>query len=271
MTDLISSDFTFTQSNMQTFNYCRRRFYLRYIRKLIWPAQLVNDPQYAQDRDAGVRFHQIVHQHFLGLDAALLRKVAEADPDPRLSAWLADFLTSQMPLLDGELFPEALFNTSIANHPLSAKVDLLQIKAGVVKIFDWKTSRQLPNLATLKKQVQSKVYPLVVSRVFSDNDLDHLTMVYWEANFPEQTIEITSSRVDWQKYEREITTSIDLILSMEAEEFILTPDAHKCAWCEYRSYCQRGKAALNSEELHEDLIDNEMKIPTDSFDSWGPV
>ena len=154
MTDLISSDFTFTQSNLQTFNYCRRRFYLRYIRKLIWPAQLVNDPQYAQDRDAGVRFHQIVHQHFLGLDAALLRKVAEADPDPRLSAWLADFLTSQMPLLDGELFPEALFNTSIANHPLGAKVDLLQIKAGVVKIFDWKTSRQLPNLAALKKQVR---------------------------------------------------------------------------------------------------------------------
>jgi len=244
---------------------------LRYIRKLVWPAQLISDPQFAQDRDAGVRFHRLIHQHFLGFDTALLRKVAEADPDPRLSVWLETFLSSQISRLTGNLFPETLFSTSVAGHPLSAKVDLLQIDVGSVKIFDWKTSRQLPKASSLKKQAQSKVYPLVISRFFDEKDLEDLSMVYWEANFPDQTIEINSSRVEWQKYELEISASIELILSLKAEEFILTPDEQKCAWCEYRSYCHRGKAPQDSEDLQQDLIDDEMKIPTDAFDSWGSV
>ena len=272
MTDLIHPDFAFSQSNLQTFSYCRRRFYLRYVRKLIWPAQLVSDQQYAQDREAGVRFHRIVHQHFLGFDQALLHKVAEADPDVRLAGWLEVFLSSQMSRLEGNLFPETLYTTSVAGHPLSAKVDLLQIEAGSIKIFDWKTSRQLPKLTSLQKQVQSKVYPLVVSRVFHENDLQNLKMVYWEANFPEQVIEINSSQSDWQNYELEITNSIVLILSLSAEEFVATPDERKCSWCEYRSYCQRGKAGHDSEDFQEtDLIDDEMKIPGDAIDSWGSV
>lgn len=272
MTDLISPDFTFSQSNLQTFTYCRRRFYLRYVKKLIWPAQLVSDQQYAQDRDAGVRFHRLVHQHFLGFDQTLLRKVAAADPDPRLVGWLEAFFASRMSRLEDELFPEALYTTTLADHPLSAKVDLLQIDAGSIKIFDWKTSRQLPKRSSLQKQAQSKVYPLVVSRVFDEKNLLNLKMVYWEANFPEQVIEINSFQSDWQKYELEITDSIALILSLKLEEFIATPDERKCSWCEYLSYCQRGKATQNNEDFEEtDLIDDEMKIPGDAFESQGSV
>lgn len=276
MANLISPDFTFTQSNLQTFTYCRRRFYLRYLKKLIWPAQLVGDQQYAQDRDAGVRFHRLVHQHFLGFEPALLRKVSEADPDPRVATWLVTFLSSQMSTLEGELAPEALYTTTLAGHPLSAKVDLLQMNSGKIKIYDWKTSRQLPKATSLKKQAQSRVYPLVISRVLGKDaavfKLENLSMVYWEANFPDQVIEINSSQDDWQKYETEITTSIELILSLQVEEFVKTPDIRKCAWCEYRSYCLRGKAAQSPEDNMEfDLIDDVMKIPGDTVESWGSV
>lgn len=270
MTDLISPDFTFSQSNLQTFSYCRRRFYLRYVRKLVWPAPLVGDQQYGHDKEAGVRFHRIVHQHFLGFESALLRKVAAADPDPRLSAWLEAFLANQLSLLEGDFYPETLYTTTIAGHPLSAKVDLLRIEAGSVKIFDWKTSRQLPKLTSLQKQAQSKVYPLVVSKVFGESQLQNLIMIYWEANFPQQIIEINSSQSDWQNYAIEITDSIKFILSLTAEEFGATPDERKCSWCEYRSYCQRGKGKQNSEDFEEtNLIDDEIKIPGEAFDSQG--
>ena len=276
MTDLISLDFSFSQSNLQTFTYCRRRFYLRYIKKLIWPAQLVGDDHYTQDRDAGVRFHRLVHQHFLGFDPALLKKVAEADSDHRVADWFKTFLSNPISRLEGKLMPEALYTADIAGHSLSAKVDLLQIDAGTVTIYDWKTSRKLPTLTILQKQAQSKVYPLVVSKVFQ-KDLAAfkpplLSMVYWEANFPEQTIVINSSQADWEKYEIEITALIDLILSLETEEFVKTPDIRKCGWCEYRSYCQRGNVAQDWEEHPEsDLIDDEIKIPGDAVDAWGSV
>lgn len=275
MTDLFPPDFAFSQSNLQTFSYCRRRFYLRYIRKLIWPDQVVSDQQYAQDRDAGVRFHRLVHQYFLGFDNALLRKVAEADPDPRISDWLEAFFISPVSRLEGKLYPEALYTTIIADHPLNAKVDLLQIEDDAVRIFDWKTSRQLPKIASLQRQAQSKVYPLVVSNVFrklpDGNPIENLTMVYWEANFPDQEIEINSSPPDWQKYEVEITTLIDTILSLSAEEFVLTPDQRKCAWCEYRSYCHRREEKTASDEFQQELLDDKRKVPEDVIDLWGAV
>lgn len=276
MADLISSDFSFSQSNLQTFTYCRRRFYLRYIKKLIWPAQLVGDDQYIQDRDAGVRFHRLVHQHFLGFDPALLKKVAKADSDHRVAEWFKTFLASPISRLKGKLITETLYTTNIAGYSLSAKVDLLQIDAGKVTIYDWKTSRKLPTLAILQKQAQSKVYPLVISIVFQ-KDLAALkppllSMVYWEPNFPEQTIVINSSQSDWEKYEIETTALIDLILSLETEEFVKTLDIRKCGWCEYRSYCQRGNVAQDWEEHPEsDLIDDEIKIPGDAVDTWGSV
>ena len=274
MADLISPDFTFTQSNLQTFDYCRQRFYLRYVRKLIWPAQLVSNQQHVQDRDSGVRFHRIIHQYFLGFDPALLQNVAQADPDPRIEAWFITFLSSQMSHLEGTLYPEILYTTTISGHPLSAKVDLLQLNGGLVKVYDWKTSRQLPKLPTLQKQIQSKVYPLVISRVYGrdagEKFLDDLTLIYWEANFPDQTIEIKSTQAEWQKYELEITNSVALIHSLAEGEFVLTPDERKCAWCEYRSYCQRGKTAQSIEDFQEtNLIDEEMKINGDVFDAFG--
>ncbi|MDD2522206.1 MAG: PD-(D/E)XK nuclease family protein [Anaerolineaceae bacterium] len=274
MTDLISPDFTFSQSNLQTFDYCRRRFYLRYVKKLIWPAQLVSDQQYIQDREAGVRFHRLVHQHFLGFEASLLRKIADGDPDIRVATWFETFLASPMATLQGKLEPEALFTTKIAGHPLSAKVDLLQIDGENISIYDWKTSRHLPKLSTLQKQTQSKVYPLVISRALNlgqpGYETARLRMIYWEANFPGQTIEIPSYQNDWKKYQLEIAASIELILSLRREEFVATPDEKKCAWCEYRSYCQREKIAVDSKDIEmTDLLEGLTKIPAEAFDSWG--
>lgn len=276
MANLVSQEFVFSQSNLNTFAYCRRRFYLRYIRQLIWPAQLVSDQQYTLDRDAGLRFHRLVHQYFLGFDIALLRKVAEADPDPNIATWFDTFLSSQMCRLEGKLFPEAQYTTTVAGHSLIAKVDLLQIDSGKVNIYDWKTSKQLPKRHTLQKNLQSKVYPLVISHVFKKDksglNLDTLTMLFWEANFPEQTIEINTSQADWKRSEEEITETIHVISSLNEEEFAATPEIRRCLWCEYRSYCHRGAEAQSSEEMQEMyLMDDEMLMPGDTSENWGPV
>ena len=274
MAEIIPAEFIFSQSNLQTFSYCRRRFFLRYVKKLVWPAQLVSDQNYIQDREAGGRFHRLVHQHFLGFETTLLRQVAAADPDQRVMTWLEAFLSSPVARLEGNLEPETLYTTTLLDHPLSAKVDLLQVSEGTVKIYDWKTSRRLPKVSVLKKQAQSIVYPLVVSRIFGEDDTignpESLTMVYWEANFPDQPIEIVSRQKDWQAFESDIVALIELILSLKEEEFVRTIEVRKCSWCEYRSYCYRGKAAGSFDDnLGIGLVDDETKIPGEILDPWG--
>ena len=64
----LPADFQFSQGSLQDFVYCRRRFQLRYLMQLAWPA-VAAEP--ADEHDIQLRqgeaFHHLVHQHMLGL------------------------------------------------------------------------------------------------------------------------------------------------------------------------------------------------------------
>ena len=269
MTKLILSNFVFSQSSLQTFAYCPRRFYLRYLRKLVWPAQMVSEQNQSKDRDSGVRFHQLIHQYFLGFELETLRKIADYDSDSRMANWFENFLQSPFAHLPGSLNPESSFKTEIAGYQLVAKVDLLQIHENQIKIYDWKTSQKLPKASSLIKQAQSKVYPLVISRAIAPKS-QNLSLIYWEANFPDQTIELDSNPSDWQKFENELSKQIDEIVSLKEEEFVMTDDLQKCGWCEYRSFCHRAVSAEQANESYDLESLDEIKIPEEIDPSWEP-
>ena len=81
---MIDHNFVFSQSNLQTFEYCRYRFYLRYVQHLEWPAQISSSDDYQNDLEAGTFFHQLIHQHFLGFERELLLEQVRNYPDARL-------------------------------------------------------------------------------------------------------------------------------------------------------------------------------------------
>ncbi len=265
---LIPDNFVFTQSNLHTFEYCKFRFYLRYVRELIWPAQLVSDQAYIADQQAGIRFHQLIHQHFLGFELESLRKVAKNDTDPRLAVWLESFLSSPYSNLSGDLYPETSFSCNLNGYTLRAKIDLLQVEKDAIQIYDWKTSRKLPKPEWIKKNVQSQVYPFVIMENFPDHfqKSTHkaITMIYWEANFPHQPIELISTVKELAESKESLTKLIDEIVSLQQEEFVKTADLQKCDWCEYRSYCQRGSKAEST--LPEIWLELEETHPTETED-----
>ena len=269
MTNLIPSNFVFSQSSLQTFAYCPRRFYLRYLRKLVWPAQMVSEQNQSKDRDSGVRFHQLIHQYFLGFELKTLQKIANYDSDGRMADWFENFLQSPYAYLPGSLYPEKSFQTEIAGYQLVAKVDLLQIHENQIKIYDWKTSQKLPKASSLLKQAQSKVYPLVISKAIAPQS-QKLSLIYWEANFPDQTIELESNDSDWQKFENEISNQIREIISLKDEEFVMTNDMQKCGWCEYRSFCHRAVSAEQADESYDLESLDEIEIPEEIDPSWEP-
>jgi len=70
--------FVFTQSNLQSFLNCPYQFYLRYVLHFQWPAAQARDLlQFEADRLAGARFHQLVHQLFLGVSLPKLSQMAK--------------------------------------------------------------------------------------------------------------------------------------------------------------------------------------------------
>jgi len=66
----IPDNFAFSQHNLQDYVDCPRRFELRYLKKLAWPA-IQSEPVLAIERhmQLGERFHRMVQQHQSGLPA----------------------------------------------------------------------------------------------------------------------------------------------------------------------------------------------------------
>ena len=60
--------FLFSQSNLQDYVDCQRRFQLRHMLHLAWPA-VEAEPYLENERliDQGAKFHKIVHQHLIGV------------------------------------------------------------------------------------------------------------------------------------------------------------------------------------------------------------
>lgn len=269
---MIDPNFVFSQSNLQTFEYCRYRFYLRYVQHLEWPAQISSSDDYQNDLEAGTFFHQLIHQHFLGFERELLLEQARNYPDARLIGWLSAFFNSPYANPTGKLYPETAFTTQIAAHLISAKVDLLQVTDnGNITIYDWKTSRKAPSIPHLKGRFQSKVYPLVVSKRLNNvDDPMPIAMVYWEANYPDKPITFIISETNIAIIEKELLVKMNEIKSLSEKDFVLTDDVKRCNWCEFRSFCDRGvSAATILPDTELELSEYEQEIPEGDPQPWG--
>ena len=85
-------NFEFSQSSLQDYTDCRRRFFLRYIQQVAWPA-VQTEPVIENERHIrrGERFHRLVQQFLLGIPVPRLAEIANADPDEHLAQWWQSF------------------------------------------------------------------------------------------------------------------------------------------------------------------------------------
>lgn len=246
----LSKDFSFTQSNLQTYLNCRYKFYLRYVEQLAWPAQSTLDEiQFEIDRNAGIRFHQLLHQYFLGFDQELLKQMAQNDPDKRVYSWFLSFMSSPYANLQGKLNSEKAIAISINDKRYLAKFDLLQQIGDQYTIYDWKTSKKVPNRKMLLDTIQTKLYPLLLSEAL--NPSFPLTFVYWEAIQPEEPYIFIFNLNDIKHHRLSIDSLTDEIISLEEKDYHKTDHLKKCKICEYRSFCKRGVQAAGMHELED--------------------
>ncbi|MEW5941023.1 MAG: PD-(D/E)XK nuclease family protein, partial [Chloroflexota bacterium] len=104
--------FTFSQSSLQDYFDCPRRFELRYIEKLDWPAVEAEPVAENERRMAdGNFFHRLAQQFLLGLPAETLTRLANSTD---LSRWWDNFArTFSSPTDLGSLHPEAVLSAPI--------------------------------------------------------------------------------------------------------------------------------------------------------------
>jgi len=244
----LPTDFQFSQASLQDYVDCPRRFQLRHVQRVAWPAPeaepALENERYVQQ---GATFHRLVHQRLLGIPA---ERLSAAVTDRDLRRWWRNYLEVGPSDLPDDQYPEALLSAPVGDHRLAAKYDLVAVDAGRrVVIVDWKTSRKRTPWKWLAERLQTKVYPYVLVRAgrhLNDGqpfEPEQVEMVYWFADFPDHPARFVYDTAQYENDERYLTALIEEIEGLGDEDWPLTAQERCCNYCPYRSLCQRGVEA----------------------------
>jgi RecB family exonuclease len=250
--------FQFSQTNLQDYADCPRRFELRHIQRLHYPS-IESEPQLEREAHAkrGDAFHRLLHQYFSGVSSD---KISASATDPDLSRWWNHFLRAKLPFLPEKAhYPEITLSVPIEGVRLIAKYDLIaETKTGEFWVMDWKTQRKATPRDILQNRLQTVVYPYVLARggtSLTDGEKiapEKIHMGYWYA----ETGALEAFHYDSAQFAQAETTLTGMIADIKKRtHFELTSNTRQCGFCTYRSLCGRGEPAqaLDDEDVVLDL------------------
>jgi CRISPR/Cas system-associated exonuclease Cas4 (RecB family) len=197
-----------------------------------------------------------VQQHLIGIPVDQIAKLANT---PNLQSWWGNFESFRKTNLASltNCLPEVTLSAPLGNYRLLAKYDLIAIENDTATIYDWKTYRKRPRSEWLSARMQTRIYRalLVKAGAHLNNgklfEPEQIEMIYWFADFPEEPARFayTSAQFkrDWDMLER----LAEEIASVS--DYPLTDDRQKCAYCAYRSYCERGIRAGNMDQAEAEM------------------
>ncbi len=169
------------------------------------------------------------------------------------------------------LTPSPISNLQSPNPPISqsptfrlaARYDLIAAEPnGRAVIVDWKTAQRRSDPATLRQRWQTIVYPYVlveasVGLPWGPVRPDQVEMCYWFAVAPTQPVIFRYDAAQHEANRRRLLHLLAAITAGETEaDFPKVADTATnrrrfCAFCIYRSRCNRGDAAGDLDELDD--------------------
>lgn len=265
--------FQFTQSSLQDYVDCPRRFQLRYVLDQPWPA-VESEPLMERERlaELGRRFHQMAQRHTVGLT---IEQIAVSAQDPDLARWWRNY--GNVPPQD---LPSALRRAEVTlSAPLTipdisgggspfpggvgriaAKYDLLALDPGRrAVIVDWKTERKRPTRKQLVARMQTRVYRYVLveagAALNSGRTIEpeQVTLIYWFAEFPAEPEVLPYDAAQHAEDATFLSSLVNQIAARAETVWPLTDNVQRCRYCVYRSLCERGVTAGSGDESEVEL------------------
>lgn len=254
---MLPEGFVFSQSSLQDYADCPRRFQLRYLEHCLWPAPETADTlEFERFMQRGQAFHRLLRQLYSGVPAEALERVAMVDPD--LARWWLNYRNASPQDLPNEVCEaEVALSVPVAlprqeryregeewRYRLEARYDLLAGKPGVRwVIVDWKTGQHRNSRAWLEKRLQTRIYPYVLVRagaMFNNGEPiapQQVEMLYWFAEFPAQPERFSYSEEQFAADGALLADLVHEIASRPEEIFPKTEQRRLCRYCVYRSLC----------------------------------
>ncbi len=294
--------FAFSQSSLQAYDDCPRRFWLAFVEQLPWPAVEASPVQeHEQAMRLGALFHRLVQRAESGPDSLLTPDLLAAGLEPPLAGWFDAYRRARPHDLGAALEVERVLSIPFAANPaprsgpgdappaaaapatppggklpvglrLAAKYDLIAATAeGRIVIVDWKTGRRRGKPAALRMRLQSIVYPYVLVEAsaalpWGPIAPEQVEMRYWFTAAPEHPV---TFRYDGEQHAangKRLHEIIREILAGRTEaDFPKVPDteANRRRFCRFCVYRSRCDRGLDAGPL-EDADDPDTLFVVDA-------
>ena len=227
-----------TQTQISAYERCKRFYFLKYVRRLVWPVELSDRQQVRQ----GEAFHLLIRQLLMGFSRESLLVPADSE---NLSRWLEVFLSNKPLGKPDMIFPEREVTMNFADVLWLGKFDALAVYDEQIRIFDWKTSGRKPEEAHYLSAPQTRLYrflaktcaPRLLGASHHGIPAENIEMVYWFPEYPENTISLAYSE---EQYERDMTwlrTRAREMSSQNEADYPQTEKIRVCSSCSYRTHC----------------------------------
>ncbi len=276
MHEIIPTNFQFSQSNLQDYANCPRRFQLRWVDRVVWPAVPLEPMQVWEARQtAGSHFHRLVQRQHAGAPEAALERQVQAlqvrHPDIPLETWWRNYREHFPAWLPETRYVETLLSTVVAGKRLVARYDLLAVQPGdKVFIVDWKTSDVPPQPKTMENRLQTVVYRYVITQAGQALNggkpflPEQVELVYWYPAIPQSPIRLPYTGAMYHKDETRLKQLVGEISRLSPADFPKTNHLRACQYCVYRSLCEREISPGTLAELdEEDFFVDEPFSPLD--------
>jgi CRISPR/Cas system-associated exonuclease Cas4 (RecB family) len=249
-----------SQSSLQDYVDCSLRFKLRYLDRLSYPA-VESEPALENEKhqQEGEYFHRLLQQHLIGISAEQISKLANT---PNLQRWWSNWLDCHKPSELGKTYSEITLSAPLGKYRLVAKYDLIAVKDGKATIYDWKTYRKRPRNEWLATRMQTRVYrAMLVQAGMHLNqgkpfEPEQVEMIYWFADFPTDPARFGYTSAEHVRDWDSLLKLADEVESVSS--YPQTDDRQKCAFCTYRSYCERGIRAGEWTEAETEMQAEEL-------------
>lgn len=266
--------FLFSQTSLQDWLQCKRRFRYLYLDNLAYPAPETADQiEFERHMEQGDQFHRLVHQHLVGIPAEVIRKRIE---DAQVRAWWQNYLAGGLNGLPDKRFAEVTLTAPVGDYRLIAKYDLVAVAPGErVVIVDWKTAVNRPRAATLEQRIQTVVYRylMVEAGAYYNGGIplqpEQVEMVYWFTNFPAEPERLPYTTA---QYQLDKALLGNLVREVATEQTFPKVDEIErervCRFCNYRSLCWddvNAGAFADMLMLDEDEADSSFDIDLDQI------
>ena len=264
----LPSTFAFSQSSLQSYVNCPRRFWLAYVEELTWPAlEVAPYDEHEQLLRRGAQFHRLVERAEAGMSKELLSQGL----DHPLDEWFESYLRHRpADLPTGIVEVERVLSMPLAveagRSRLAARYDLIAVGGDDenrrVVILDWKTNQRPTRRSLLQQRMQTLVYPFVLVEAsaglpWGPVSPEQVEMRYWFTAAPAEPVTFHYSS-DLHAANRARLNDIfnDILRGERQADFPKVADTDEnrrrlCSYCVYRSRCDRGIGAGSLDEFDE--------------------